>query len=81
MPCDLLPAERPGPHVVGDSATVQHDVSVRENRRICLHPPLHLYLASRENGAAGDRWANLGHAAAFFLDLPRAPMAAMPGTS
>jgi hypothetical protein len=26
----------------------------------------------RENGAAGDRWANFGHAAAFFL-LRRAP--------
>ena len=48
------------------------------------HPPCtflansgakHLYLGCRrENGAAGDRWANLGHAAAFFLDMLRAPI-------
>jgi hypothetical protein len=48
------------------------------------HPPCtflanngakHLYLGCRrENGAAGDRWANLGHAAAFFLAMIRAPM-------
>ena len=50
---------------------------------LIAHPPCtflansgakHLYLGCRrENGADGDRWANLGHAAAFFLDMLRAP--------
>jgi hypothetical protein len=48
------------------------------------HPPCtflansgakHLYLGCRrENGAHGDRWANLGHAAAFFLAMLKAPI-------
>jgi hypothetical protein len=78
--CDLLPSERPGPHIVGD---------VRDHFAdgwdlLIAHPPCtflansgakHLYLACRrENGAAGDRWANLVHAAAFFLDMLRAPI-------
>ena len=51
---------------------------------VLAHPPCtflansgakHLYLGCRrENGAAGDRWANLGHAAAFFIDMLRAPI-------
>jgi hypothetical protein len=71
--CDLLPSERPGPHIVGD---------VRDHFAdgwdlLIAHPPFtflansgakHLYLGCRrEFGAAGDRWANLGHAAASSL--------------
>jgi hypothetical protein len=78
--CDLLPSERPGPHLIGE---------VRDHFAdgwdlLIAHPPCtflansgakHLYLGCRrENGAAGDRWANLGHAAAFFLDMLRAPV-------
>ena len=78
--CDLLPSERPGPHVVGDVRDILHDGW----DLLIAHPPCtflansgakHLYLGCRrENGAAGDRWANLGHAAAFFLDMLRAPI-------
>ena len=73
--CDLLPSERPGPHVVGDV----RDLFADGWDLMIAHPPCtflansgakHLYLGCRrENGAAGDRWANLGHAAAFFLDM------------
>jgi hypothetical protein len=78
--CDLLPSERPGPHIVGDVRAVLHegwDLMV-------AHPPCtflansgakHLYVGCRrENGAEGDRWANLGHAAAFFLAMVSAPI-------
>ena len=78
--CDLLPSERPGPHIVGDVRAILHDGW----DLLIAHPPCtflansgakHLYLGCRrENGAAGDRWANLGHAAAFFLDMLRAPI-------
>jgi len=78
--CDLLPSERAGPHIVGDVRAVLHDGW----DLLIAHPPCtflansgakHLYLGCRrENGAAGDRWANLGHAAAFFLDMIRAPI-------
>ena len=69
------PRERPGPHIVGDVRDVLHDAW----DLLIAHPPCtflansgakHLYLGCRrENGAAGDRWANLGHAAAFFIDI------------
>jgi hypothetical protein len=78
--CDLLPSERPGPHIVGDVRDILHqgwDLMI-------AHPPCtflansgakHLYLGCRrENGADGDRWANLGHAAAFFLAMLAAPI-------
>ena len=78
--CDLLPSERPGPHIVGDVRNVLHDGW----DLLIAHPPCtflansgakHLYLGCRrENGAAGDRWANLGHAAAFFLAMLEAPI-------
>ena len=78
--CDLLPSERPGPHIVGDVREVLQDGW----DLLIAHPPCtflansgakHLYLGCRrENGAAGDRWANLGHAAAFFLAMLRAPI-------
>jgi hypothetical protein len=73
--CDLLPSERPGPHIVGDV----RDLFADDWDLLIAHPPCtflapsgakHLYLGCRrENGAAGDRWANLGHAAAFFIDM------------
>ena len=78
--CALLPSERPGPHIVGDVRDILHqgwDLMI-------AHPPCtflansgakHLYLGCRrENGADGDRWANLGHAAAFFLAMLAAPI-------
>ena len=78
--CDLLPSERPGPHIVGDV----RDFFADGWDLMIAHPPCtflansgakHLYLGCRrENGAAGDRWANLGHAAAFFFDMLRAPI-------
>jgi hypothetical protein len=78
--CDLLPSERPGPHITGDVRDIFGDGW----DLLIAHPPCtflansgakHLYLGCRrENGAAGDRWANLGHAAAFFIDMLRAPI-------
>jgi hypothetical protein len=78
--CDLLPTERPGPHIVGDVRAVLHE----SWDLLVAHPPCtflvnsaakHLYHGCRrENGADSDRWACLGHAAAFFLDLLRAPV-------
>ena len=78
--CDLLPSERPGPHIIGDVRGVLHDGW----DLLIAHPPCtflansgakHLYLGCRrENGAHGDRWANLGHAAAFFLAMLAAPI-------
>jgi hypothetical protein len=78
--CDLLPSERRGPHIVGDVRAILHDGW----DLLIAHPPCtflansgakHLYLGCRrENGAACDRWANLGHAAAFFLAMLRAPI-------
>jgi hypothetical protein len=78
--CDLLASERPGPHVVGDVRTILHEGW----DLLIAHTPC-TFLANsgakqlyrgrrRENGAAGDRWANLGHAAAFFLAMLSAPV-------
>jgi zinc D-Ala-D-Ala carboxypeptidase len=78
--CDLLPSERPGAHIVGDVRDILHDGW----DLMIAHPPCtflpnsgakHLDLGCRrENGANGDRWANLGHAAAFFLAMLGAPI-------
>jgi hypothetical protein len=77
--CDLLPSEQCGPHVTGDVTTILH----QGWDMVIAHPPCtylansgakHLYVGQhRENGCDGDRWARLGHAAAFFLGLLRAP--------
>ena len=51
------------------------DVSLLALLRLGLDGLLGLITGSRrENGAAGDRWANLGHAAAFFIAMLRAPI-------
>jgi nitrogen fixation protein len=78
--CDLLSSERPGPHITGDVRDIFGDGW----DLLIAHPPCtflansgakHLYLGCRrENGAHGDRWANLGHAVAFFLAMLSAPI-------
>jgi len=78
--CDLLPSERAGAHIVRDVRDILYDGW----DLLIAHPPCtflansgakHLYVGCRrENGACGDRWANLGHAAAFFLDMLQAPI-------
>jgi hypothetical protein len=78
--CDLLPSElartahsgrRPrhlrqwmGP---ADRAPAVHVPRQQRAKHLCLG-------CRRENGAHGDRWANLGHAAAFFLAMLAAPI-------
>lgn len=77
--CDLPPSERGRPYIIGDVCDILHegwDLMI-------AHPPCtflansgvkHLHVdCRRENDASGDRLANLGHAAAFFLDMLRAP--------
>lgn len=78
---DLLPSERPGPHIVGDALEAIHTV---QPRLLIAHPPCQ-YLSNSGvrwlYGGKGDvrdetRWARMNDAAAFFAalimaDVPR----------
>lgn len=82
--CDLIPSERPGPHVVGDvlkliSAMTKHGEGFD---LMIAHPPC-TYLANSGvrwlYGGKGkvidrDRWAQMEDAAAFFAALLCAPI-------
>jgi hypothetical protein len=72
--CDLLPSERPGPHIIGDARGVVADV---RPDLLIAHPPC-TYLANSGvrwlYGGKGttrdaDRWRQMEQAALFFKDL------------
>lgn len=73
--CDLLPSERPGPHIQGDA--LEAIAAVRPSLLIA-HPPCTflalsgvrwLYLEGRGIRIDPDRWAAMREAAAFFAQL------------
>lgn len=73
LSCDLLPSERPGPHVTGDALGLIHlgwDLLI-------AHPPC-TYLCNsgvRWLKSDGNRWSHLVDAALFFASLRNAPIA------
>lgn len=80
--CDLLPTDGdPRWHIQGDAIAAAYS---RPWDLLIAHPECtfmansgakHLYAGMKaENGPDGDRWANLGAAAAFFLTLWNAPI-------
>ena len=78
--CDLLPTERPGPHIQGD---VIEQLEAGWDLMIA-HPPCTylcnsgvrwLYKGGRKsNGEDVERWENMGGAVAFFAELQAAPI-------
>lgn len=85
MSCDLLPTERPGPHVIGD---VNEVISDGWDLMIA-HPPctyltnagvrhLHDHVSLRKGNSASicgsARWVLLHESANFFRDLQNAPV-------
>jgi hypothetical protein len=77
--CDLLPSERPGPHIIGDARDVVADV---RPDLLIAHPPC-TYLANSGvrwlyggKGARRDesRWAEMVESAVFFSELLNAPV-------
>jgi hypothetical protein len=85
MSCDLLPSERPGPHIIGDALEL---LASRHWDLLIAHPPC-TYLANSGvrwlyggKGIERDpgRWAAMEAAAAFFrafLDTPHADRVAV----
>lgn len=70
--CDILPSERPGPHIVGDVREILADGW----DMMIAHPPC-TYLCNsgvRWLHTRPERWAELESAAAFFLQLWNAPI-------
>jgi hypothetical protein len=81
MSCDLLPSERPGPHIIGDVRNVL-EWHRGEFDLLIAHPPC-TYLANSGvrwlYGGKGsvrdeDRWAKMEDGARFFRDLLDAPI-------
>jgi len=76
--CDLLPSERPGPHVEGDVLAYLAEAHQAFDLLIA-HPPC-TYLANSgvrwlyRNGRDEQRWAAMGDGALFFRALLEAPI-------
>ena len=70
--CDILPSERPGPHIQGDVRAVLSDGW----DMMIAHPPCTCLCNSgvRWLHTRPERWAELEAAAAFFLQLWNAPI-------
>lgn len=80
--CDLQPTEGdPRWHIQGDAIAAAYSrpwdmlIGHPECTFVANSSSKHLYVGmSLKNGANGDRWAKMGHAAAFFLALWNAPV-------
>lgn len=74
MSCDLLPTERPGPHLQGDV----RDLNLSRFDLLIAHPPC-TYLANSgvrwlEGGLNVERWDAMLESARFFRYLLEAPI-------
>lgn len=77
--CDLLPSERPGPHIRGDVL----DLDLSQYELLIAHPPCQyltlagvrwLYEGGRGTKPDRARWDRMRDAAAFFRALLEAPV-------